>query len=352
MEGTIEEQQWNDLRELRGVAECKKRVQAAEFEGKQVKLLNALRLLRPDPVAEASEDSEDELEVEVDVMEELETKEEVEAGEEEEQEEVGMDDPMPTPGERSGDGSQSTGAGASSVSQPVSDHDKAAARAAARVLLDAEDGISYEHVGQSFASGLRSWRGKVRKASTLIGVSVLMVELRHGMLEDLFDADWKQGGDAYNRWILSAHSPDLSPTALEDLIADLLGSYDADAVLNVTPAQRESPDAREQGAASGKRKGAPTVDPNPKTMKTEQPTSHAGSQPVTNIVTHNSVTPAWKKLAVQLLKNGKVSSSQVAYAIKDMAAKQGETVNVYDLYEDELGLDASRINDLMVAMES
>jgi hypothetical protein len=342
VEGTIEEQQWNDLREIRGVAECKKRTQAVEFEGKQVKLLNALRLLRPDPVAEASdeEDSEGELELEVDAVE-VEVK--AEAAEEMEQEEVTVDDAVPTPDERSWDRSQSSGAGASSDPQPVSDHERAATRIVSRVLLDAEDDVSYEHVGHAFASGLRSWRSKVKKASTLIGVSALMVELRHGMLEDLFDADWKKGGQAYNRWIQSARSPDLSATALEGLVVELLSLYDADAVVSETPTRRESP-------VSGKRKRAPTVDLSPKTVKKEQctsPTKQPGTSTMTQIV-----TPAWKKLAVQLLKNGKVSSAQIANAIKDMAAKNGETVNLYSLYEDELGLEAARINNVVVAMES
>ena len=344
--GTIEEQQWNDLREIRSVAEGKKRTQAVEFEGKQVKLLNALRLLRPDPVAEAedeAEDSEDEMEVEVDVVEEVDAEAEEEV-EPENEEESALDDAAPTSGERFGDGSQSSGSGASSGTQTVSEHERAAARAAARVLLDAEDGVSYEHVEHAFAMGLRSWRGKVRKASTLVGVSILMIELRNGMLDDLFDADWKKGGHSYNRWIQSARSTDLSPAALEGLVNELLDSYDADAVVSVIPAQRESPAAPEQEAAGSKRRRTTTVDLNPNTVKTEQPMPHP-AQPVSH-------KPAWKKLAVQLLKNGKISSAQVANAIKDMAAKSGETVDVYSLYEDELGLEAARVNDLVVAMES
>ena len=95
----------------------------------------------------------------------------------------------------------------------------------------------------------------------------------------------------------------------------------------------------------GKRKRTPAADPDePKTVKTE----HAKRQPITI----SDSEPAWKKLAMQLLVKGKVSTAAVANAIKDMAKKHGETIDVYSLYEDELGLDPARINDLVLAMDA
>jgi hypothetical protein len=47
---------------------------------------------------------------------------------------------------------------------------------------------------------------------------------------------------------------------------------------------------------------------------------------------------------LELLLKGEVSSSEtIAKAITDFARKHGETVDVFSLYEDDLGLDVTRV---------
>ena len=358
--GTIEEQQWYDLKEIRRAGMGPKRPKPAEHEGGQARMLNELKLLRPDPTASsASEDDgeygEEEVVAEME-MEKVEAEEE--EAEAEAEEEVMVDDeaegggdavsPAPT---SNGRAEQDGGAGSSHDEELARAHAREEARRAAKTLLAAEDEIPIAHVSRAFQVELRAWRRQVRKAPTVGRVAIQMITLRHGMLEGRFHAGWAKGGAQYNAWVQAVQAPHRSAASLEDLIQQLQGSYDAEQeiveIVESTPARSEQPLANEQNQqpvagsstqrSDGKRKRAPATDVDePRTAKTEAPAP--------------TERPAWRKLAVQLLLKGKVSSAAIATAIMDMASKHGETVDVYSLYEDDLGLDATRINDLVIAM--